>query len=154
MVKVELLDSSRQPVISLVTSHNEKHGEYKSKLGLDTHPDTQGQSSLCPGCSELFMDSNVCQRLAETNRGKPYRIEHYTISQLRDFAAQRCALCSILAHESRKIDDENMCSSFEIPATPSLGLRSEIVWATAPRNESGHSIDRLNLYYFAVAGRL
>jgi hypothetical protein len=154
MAEVELLDSSGQPLISLVTSHNENHEETRSKLGLATRSGKQGLSSLCPGCSELFMDSNVCRRLAETNRGKPYRIEHYTISQLRDFAAQGCALCSILAHESDENDDGNMCSFFEIPATPSLGLRSQIVWATAPRNENGHSIDRLNLYYFAVAGRL
>lgn len=154
MVEVELPDSSRQPVISLITSHNENHEEYKRKLGLATRTDTRGPSSLCLGCSELFMDSNACQRLAETNRGKPYRIEHYKISQLRDFAAQGCALCSILSHESREIDDGNMGSFFEIPSTPTLGRRSEIVWATAPRNENGHSIDRLNLYYFTVAGRL
>jgi hypothetical protein len=154
MVEAEHLDSSRQPVMSLVTSHNENHAEYERKLGLATRPDTRGPSSLCPGCSELFMDPNVCQKLAETNRGKPYRIEHYTISQLRDFAAQGCALCSILSHESREIDDGNIGSFFEVPPTSTLGLRNEIVWATAPRSENGHSVDRLYFYYFTVAGKL
>jgi hypothetical protein len=46
----------------------------RAKLGLDTRPDTQGLSSLFSGCSELFMDSNACQRLAANNREKPYRI--------------------------------------------------------------------------------
>jgi hypothetical protein len=154
MAQDELPDSSRQLVKSLVTSHNKRNEEYKSKLGLDTRPDTRGPPSLCPGCSELFMDTNACQMLAETNRSEPYRIEHYTISQLRDLAAQGCALCSILSHESREIDDGNMRSFFEIPPTPTLGLRNEIVWATAPGSENVHSVDRLNLYYFAVSGKL
>jgi hypothetical protein len=154
MVEVEPLDSSRQPVTSPVTSHDEKHEEYKSKLGLATRPDARGPSNLCPGCSELFMDSNTCRRLAETDQGTPYRMEHYTISQLRELAAQGCSLCSILSHESREIDDGNMRSFFEIPPTSALVRRSKIVWATAPRNENSHPIDRLNLYFFTVPGRL
>lgn len=80
--------------------------------------------------------------------------EHYTISQLRALAAWGCALCSILSHESRKIDDGNMRSFFEIPPTAPLGLRNEIVWATAPGSENVHSVDRLNFYYFTVPSKL
>ena len=89
--------------------------------------------------------------LAETNRSEPYHIEHYTISQLRGFAAQGC---SIISHESREIDDGNMRSFFEIPPTPTLGLRNEIVWATAPGSENVHSVDRLDFYCFTVPGKL
>ena len=71
----------------------------RAKLGLDTRPDTQGLSSLCPGSSGLFMDSNACQKLAANNREKPYRIWGLYNIATQGFCRSR--LCSLLYSFSR-----------------------------------------------------
>jgi Zn-finger nucleic acid-binding protein len=137
--------------MSHVTSHH-KFEENRSRVTLFTRPDTQGPSSLCPRCSGIFVDPNTCRNLIETNRQSPYRIEHYTTSELKKYADIGCALCSVLSRASQRDDDENMNSFFEFCPTPAMGLRNEIEW-TAARND-GYAVHRLSFYYFALPGKL
>jgi Zn-finger nucleic acid-binding protein len=139
--------------MSHVTSHH-KDEENRIGVALFTRLDTQGPSSLCPRCSGIFVDPNTCRSLIETSRQSPYRIEHYTTSELKKYAAHGCALCSVLSRASQRDDDENLDSFFDICPTPAMGLRNEIEWTTARNDGYGQPVHRLSFYYFALPGKL
>jgi Zn-finger nucleic acid-binding protein len=134
-----------------------KDEENKTRVALATRPTAQGSSSdssLCPRCSGIFLDPNACQSLIETDRQSPYRIDHYTISELKKYADHGCPLCSVLSRASQRDDDENMGSFFEICPIPATGLRSEIVWTVGRNNRYGQPVHWLSFYFFAVPGKL
>lgn len=138
--------------MSHVTS-NRKDEESNTRVELATRRTAHGSSSLCPRCLGIFLDPKTCQSLVETGRQSPYRIDHYTTSELKKYADKGCALCSILSRESQRDDDENIDSFFEICPTPATGLRSEIKWFIDRENGSG-PIYRLSFYFFAEPGKL